>query len=142
MSIITNNQNHDSWRTDAQVREIYDQWLAKHNKAYNGIGEEDRRFEIFKENLRFIDQHNAQNRTYKVGLNRFADLTNEEYRAKFLGTRTDAKRRVMKSRNASRRYAFSGEKLPESVDWRQKGAVTPVKDQGNCGEFFPFLYFT
>lgn len=123
------------------MRDIYDQWLAKHSVAHNGLGEKDRRFEIFKENLRFIDEHNALNRSYRLGLNRFADLTNQEYRATFLGTRTDAKRRVMKSKNASRRYAFSGEDLPESVDWRHRGAVNPVKDQGSCGGFFFFFAF-
>lgn len=114
---------------------MYTRWVAEHNRAYNGLGEEEKRFEIFKDNLRFVDQHNAEkNRTYKVGLNRFADLTNEEYRAGFLGTRTDAKRRVMKAKSASRRYACGArDKLPESVDWRQNGAVNPVKNQGSCG---------
>ncbi|CAL2227100.1 unnamed protein product [Prunus armeniaca] len=69
-------------------------------------GEEDRRFEIIKDNLRFIDEHNAQDRPYKVGLNTFANLTNQEYRAKFLGTRSDPKLRVMKAKNPSQRYAF------------------------------------
>lgn len=118
------------------MKGLYEQWLAKHGKAYNGIGEKDRRFEIFKDNLKFIDEHNSGNRTYKVGLNKFADLTNEEYRSAYLGTRSDAKRRFVKSKNASRRYAFrAGEELPESVDWRERGAVAPVKNQGTCGEF-------
>lgn len=98
------------------------------------MGEEERRFEIFRDNFKFIEEHNTQNRTYKIGLNRFADLTNEEYRAMFLGTKSDAKRRIVKSRNSSQRYAFrASEKLPLSVDWRQNGAVNPVKDQGSCG---------
>ncbi len=133
MSIISYNNPE---RSDAEVMGMFQSWLAKHGKAYNGIGENEKRFEIFKDNLRFIDEHNSETRTYKVGLNRFADLTNEEYRAKFLGTRTDPKRRVMKSKNPSQRYAFkAGEKLPSSVDWRVKGAVSPIKDQGNCGKY-------
>ena len=97
--------------------EIFQSWLVKHGKVYNGIGENDKRFEIFRENLRFIDEHNSQACTYKVGLNKFADLTNEKHRAKYLGTRSDPKRRVTKSKNPSWRYALNaGEKLPRSVD--------------------------
>ncbi|KAI3462731.1 hypothetical protein Pfo_019394 [Paulownia fortunei] len=142
-SIIDYNQKHVSkestWRSDEQVKGLYEQWLARHGKVYNGIGEKDKRFEIFKDNLKFIDEHNTGNRTYKVGLNQFADLTNEEYKSLYLGTRTDAKRRFVKSKNASKRYVFqAGDKLPESVDWRERGAVAPIKNQGTCGSCWAF----
>lgn len=108
----------------------------KHGKAYNAIGEKDRRFEVFKDNLRFIDEHNynAANRgTYKLGLTRFADLTNDEYRALYLGARVGGKRRGLGLKRSDR-YAFrDGEEFPEKVDWREKGAVVGVKDQGGCG---------
>lgn len=137
-----------AWRTDEEVKEIYELWLQKHGKMNqkNGLlGEnDDKRFEIFKDNLKFIDEHNSENRTYKVGLNRFADLTNDEYRSIYLGTKNDPKRRIMKSKNASHRYAFqAADKLPAAVDWRARGAVSPIKDQGNCGEFFflPLIIF-
>ncbi|XP_034910305.1 cysteine proteinase COT44 [Populus alba] len=144
MSILTSSDNQlnhgrSSWRSDDEVMSMYKWWLAKHGKAYNRLGEEAERFEIFKNNLRFIDEHNSQNHTYRVGLTKFADLTNEEYRAMFLGTRSDAKRRLMKSKSPSERYAFkAGDKLPESVDWRAKGAVNPIKDQGSCGSCWAF----
>ncbi|KAF8015599.1 hypothetical protein BT93_H1193 [Corymbia citriodora subsp. variegata] len=133
-------QTASSRRTDGEVMEMYELWLTRHGKAYNGLGEKEMRLEVFKDNLRFIDEHNnSQNRTYKLGLNKFADLTNDEYRAMYLGTRSEAKRRVMKSRNASRRYAVrAGDRLPESVDWRLKGAVNPIKDQGTCGSCWAF----
>ncbi|KAK4410042.1 Cysteine proteinase RD21A [Sesamum angolense] len=121
-------------RSEEQVKGLYERWLAKHGKVYNGIGEKDRRFQIFKDNLKFVDEHNSGNRTYKVGLNQFADLTNEEFRSVYLGTRSDAKRRFVKSKNASQRYAFRAgdDELPESVDWRERGAVAPIKNQGTC----------
>lgn len=109
----------------------------KHQKIYNGLGEKDKRVQVFKENLGFIDEHNAQNNTYKLGLTKFADLTNEEYRNIYLGTRSDAKRRVMKAKKSGQRYAYkAGDMLPVHVDWRLKGAVAPIKDQGSCGKFF------
>lgn len=145
MSIISYDETHPdkstlSWRTDDEVMAMYEEWLVKHGKTYNGLGEKERRFQIFKDNLRFIDEHNAnESQSFKVGLNRFADLNNEEYRAIYLGIKKP-NRKVSK---ASDRYApLLGENLPDSVDWREKGAVAEVKDQGGCGKFlfqFPFM---
>ncbi|CAM8943218.1 unnamed protein product [Rhodiola kirilowii] len=123
-----------SLRSEKEVAELYERWIVQNGKAYNAIGEKERRYAVFKDNLKFIDEHNSQEgRTYKLGLNAFTDLTVVEYRSRFLGTKMDLKRRD--SRPGSVRYSVVvGEKLPESVDWRTKGAVAPVKNQGTCGK--------
>lgn len=129
-------------RTDVELREIYESWLVRHGKAYNRLGEKEERFEIFKDNLRYVDEHNAQPaRTYRLGMNRFAGLTNEEYRRMYMGFagRKEMKGRALKSKGNGR-YAFKeGEELPDQVDWREKGAVAEVKDQGQCGNFMPLF---
>ncbi|KAK6139003.1 hypothetical protein DH2020_027255 [Rehmannia glutinosa] len=144
MSIISYDENHNvvetgpGLRSHDEMMSMYESWLVKHAKSYNALGEKEKRFEIFKDNLRYVDEQNAlANRTYKLGLSRFADLTNDEYRKTYLGTRPDAKRRFSKVK--SDRYEPKvGDSLPESVDWREKGAVAPVKDQGSCGSCWAF----
>ncbi|XP_044511549.1 cysteine proteinase RD21A-like [Mangifera indica] len=141
MSIISYDETHaskSSWRTDDEVMAIYEAWLVKHGKVYNALGEKEKRFEIFKDNLRFIDEHNSEKRTYKVGLNRFADLTNEEYRSKYLGARTGFRKNSLKSKASDRYQPRVGEELPDFVDWRKEGAVVDVKDQGSCGSCWAF----
>ncbi|KAL5074731.1 hypothetical protein RYX36_013715, partial [Vicia faba] len=110
MSIISYDETHadkSSWRTEEEVMSLYEEWRVRHGKvSNNNLGEKDKRFGIFKDNLRFIDEHNAENRTYKVGLNRFADLSNQEYKSIYLGIRTDSNR-LEKAVTKSNRYAAS-----------------------------------
>ncbi|KAL5777703.1 hypothetical protein ACOSP7_010629 [Xanthoceras sorbifolium] len=141
MSIISYDNTHvskSSWRADDEVMGIYEAWLVKHGKVYNALGEKEKRFEIFKDNLRFIDEHNSDNRTYKVGLNQFADLKNEEYRFMYLGAKKSVKKNTLKAKNSDRYLPRVGEALPDFVDWRKEGAVADVKDQGSCGSCWAF----
>lgn len=121
-------------RTDEEVMALYDQWRAKHGKLHNHLGPESQnRFHIFKDNLKYIDEINAQNLPYRLGLNVFADLTNEEYRSKYLGAKIAAGSR--RNKTSSRYQPRLGDEVPDSIDWREKGAVAPIKDQGSCGKF-------
>ena len=137
MSIITYDQTHFKnppfLRTHDELLSIYESWLVKHHKNYNALGAKEKRFEIFKDNLRFIDEHNkGVNQSFKLGLNKFADLSNEEYKSMFLGGRMVRDRKGFESD----RFKYGvGDELPQSVDWREKGAVAPVKDQGQCGKY-------
>uniref|UniRef100_A0A0D9ZS82 Uncharacterized protein n=1 Tax=Oryza glumipatula TaxID=40148 RepID=A0A0D9ZS82_9ORYZ len=144
MSIIRYNAEHGVRgleRTEAEARDL---WLARHRRGGGGgsrngfIGEHERRFRVFWDNLKFVDAHNAradERGGFRLGMNRFADLTNGEFRAAYLGT-TPAGR----GRRVGEAYRHDGvEALPDSVDWRDKGAVVaPVKNQGQCGSCWAF----
>ncbi|KAL6982967.1 hypothetical protein U1Q18_016362 [Sarracenia purpurea var. burkii] len=132
MSIVGLGDGKPGRRTEEEVTAMYESWLITHGKSYNAMEEKERRFQIFRDNLRFVDAHNAGNRTYKVGLNRFADLTNEEYRSTYLDAKRGFRRRVSTPEVSDRYAPRAGDDLPDSVDWRKKGAVVDVKDQGSC----------
>uniref|UniRef100_A0ACD5UGH7 Uncharacterized protein n=1 Tax=Avena sativa TaxID=4498 RepID=A0ACD5UGH7_AVESA len=122
-------------RSEQETRRMYAEWMAQHGRTYNAVGEEEHRYAVFRDNLRYIDQHNAGVHSFRLGLNRFADLTNEEYRSTYIRARSKPAR----ERKLSARYqADEDEELPESVDWRDKGAVVGVKDQGGCGSSWAF----
>lgn len=107
--------------------------MSEHSKAYQSVEEKVHRFEVFRDNLMHIDQRNNEISSYWLGLNEFADLTHEEFKRKYLGLAKPPQfSRKKQPSSASFRYRDVTD-LPKSVDWRKKGAVTPVKNQGSCG---------
>lgn len=114
--------------------DLFELWMRKHSKSYGSIEEKWARLEIFKDNLIHVDETNQKRTSYWVGLNEFADLSHEEFKATHLGM---LRRRHQKGGPFSFRYAHVSD-LPKSVDWREKGAVTGVKNQGSCGSCWAF----
>ncbi|KAL2458501.1 Senescence-specific cysteine protease SAG12 [Abeliophyllum distichum] len=106
-------------------------WMAKYGRVYKDNAEKAMRFKIFKENVEFIESfNNAGTRPYKLGINEFADMRNEEVCASRNGYKMSSQQKSYKA------TSFKYENvtvLSSSIDWRSKGAVTKVKDQGQCG---------
>ncbi|KAA8524260.1 hypothetical protein F0562_010683 [Nyssa sinensis] len=113
----------------ASMYEMHQQWMARYGRVYKDADEMEKRFTIFKENVEHIESFNkAMNKPYKLGVNEFADLTNEEFTA----SRNRFKSHVCSPATISFKYE-NVTAVPSTMDWRKKGAVTPVKDQGQCG---------
>ncbi|KAF5759995.1 putative chymopapain protein [Helianthus annuus] len=119
-----------------KVIHLFESWLAKHSKIYESLDEKLHRFEIFMDNLKHIDDTNKKVSNYWLGLNEFADLTHEEFKNKFLGLKGELPERKDESIEEFSYRDFVD--LPKSVDWRKKGAVAPVKNQGQCGSCWAF----
>ncbi|XVE53078.1 hypothetical protein DITRI_Ditri02bG0175700 [Diplodiscus trichospermus] len=116
---------------EASIADKHEQWMATYGRKYENNAEKEKRFNIFKENLKYIESfNNGGNRSYKLGVNEFVDMTLDE----FLATNTGYM--AQGNPNTSISTPFRYEKfsdVPTSLDWRAKGAVTQVKDQGKCG---------
>ncbi|EFJ30432.1 hypothetical protein SELMODRAFT_89437, partial [Selaginella moellendorffii] len=86
------------------------------------------------DNLKFIQAENQKQNDYVLEANKFAYLTNAEFRERFLTTITPREPFGSFSHSAA-------ESLPEVVDWRTRGAVCPVRS-GSHGNLLPFLFFS
>nr|GMC70039.1 senescence-specific cysteine protease SAG12-like [Ipomoea batatas] len=139
--VASSRVTFDDYQHSMRLR--HQQWMAYHGKVYVDTSEADMRFNIFKNNVERIETFNAgPDKGYKLGVNKFADLTNDEFRQSHLVgyvTRRNQKPERFMSASKSKHFRYANAtNLPSTVDWRKKGAVTPIKDQGECASCWAF----
>ena len=128
------------------AKEEWKLFKITHKKTYHNEHEENLRFEIFRDNKHKIARHNQRFQngevTYAVDVNKYADLLPREFAERMNGfnrsTENSSKLRANRVEKGVSFIAPANVKLPESVDWRKQGAVTPIKDQGHCGSCWSF----
>ena len=106
-------------------------YITEHGKQYATVGEFNQRAAIFAKSLKTIEAHNAAGNTHTLALNNLSDYTDDEYNQLLC-----YKASIRPERNEAE--LLSEEDLEDSVNWVTKGAVTGVKNQGQCGSCWSF----
>uniref|UniRef100_H9GKU7 Cathepsin S n=1 Tax=Anolis carolinensis TaxID=28377 RepID=H9GKU7_ANOCA len=114
-------------------------WKGLHRKEYLQEEESFRR-SVWEKNLQRIAQHNTEaslgRHSFHLAMNHYGDLTDEEFNQRLNGFCPDPIPRDGKGVVVSQ--GLSVREVPKEVDWRSKGYVTPVKNQGHCGACWAF----
>jgi len=121
--------------TEGQYQHLFSRFVDQYQKKYE-LAQFFERYNIFKSNLDYIVAHNLRaDKSYTLAMNQFGDLTTEEFSRKYLqSASSNTETSVAQLHNG----LVNSADIPERVDWREKGAVTPVVDQGECSAGYAF----
>ncbi|XP_041843100.1 cathepsin K [Melanotaenia boesemani] len=123
---------------EASLNNQWEEFKITMRREYSTPDEEAIRRAIWEKNMRYIDAHNKEAalgmHTFTLGMNQFGDMTLEEVNARMNG--------LIVPTNPERSFTMALDdkvsRLPKSLDYRKKGMVTPVKNQGSCGSCWAF----
>ncbi|CAG9313013.1 unnamed protein product [Blepharisma stoltei] len=127
----SNSTNYALRQYEIDEQEFFG-FIAKYNKVYDSIDEFNARFKIFRDNIAFARVHNTLGKTYWLGITQFSDLTHDEFKSRYTPNA------YVPNEDGPVADYNPDMAAPSSVDWRTKGAVTAVKNQGQCGSCWSF----
>jgi cathepsin F len=116
----------------------FQEFILNHNKKYSTMEEYMERFKIFKNNYERMEAYQISpdnEQTFNLGITKFSDMTPQEFRNTYLNLRITLKDII---KGKSKLSFLQQNDAPASYDWRDHGAVGPVKDQGSCGSCWAF----
>lgn len=109
-------------------------FVAKYKKSYASDGQLKYRMNVFSDNLKKINAH-SKSSTYQVGINRFADMTDDEFNTKFTMTHN---KQTLPEEDKTYEEQVQSNARPAAFDWNSKGVMQPIQNQGQCGSCWAF----
>jgi len=130
--------------SQSSLIQLFENWTHEFSIRFTNKHHFNQIFHTWTQNHKFIEEINAKNLSYKLGHNQFSGMDSQQFRV-FMGFDKQAEPLyeylTEDSGEGIRSYFrgdFSNVNLPKSVDWTASGAVTAVKDQGQCGSCWSF----
>jgi len=116
----------------------WEEFKSFHGKKYTNEVEDRFRMKIYLENRHRIAKHNVQENGFSLAMNKYGDMLLHEFTSRVNGYRPELRNTSLHLLQAGTFITPEHVTIPDTVDWRTKGAVTPVKDQGQCGSCWSF----